>query len=294
MCIRDRPKHPHFDIRSFEENMTTVHRDMPPFRHEFYAIAIKAEGDGEAKTGGFTDFPDDTVVFFNTPFQILSWDIVPNWKGFYLMFGQDFMAQSIVFSDLLRWFPFLKMEESVPFSISGYDLKKILNIYQNIWEEYNGSAEDKFNIIEAQVFLLLNHVKRLFEKQVDTKLAEQNLKAADLKLLSRYQTLIQTSFYPDSTIQSQVNLHSPSYYAEKLSVHPKHLNAVVKGISGKTALSHIHNHLISLSKSYLAQTNWSVKEIAFTLQFDSPNNFSAFFKRHIKKTPLEYRKSTLL
>ncbi|MCH2232540.1 MAG: hypothetical protein MK105_19540, partial [Crocinitomicaceae bacterium] len=142
----DTPKHPHFDILSFEENMTTVHREMPSFRHEFYAIAIKAEGDGKAQTGGFTDFPDDTVVFFNTPFQILSWDIVPNWKGFYLMFGEDFMAQSIVFIDLLRWFPFLKMEESVPFSISGYDLKKILNIYQNIWDEYNGSAEDKFNI----------------------------------------------------------------------------------------------------------------------------------------------------
>ena len=41
------PKHPHFDIRSFEENMESVHEEMTAFRHEFYAIAIKADGDGK-------------------------------------------------------------------------------------------------------------------------------------------------------------------------------------------------------------------------------------------------------
>ena len=86
------PKHPHFDIRSFEENMNSVREQMPAFRHEFYAIAIKAAGDGKVISGQFTDFPEGSTVFFNTPFQVLSWDIVPNWQGYYLMFSQDFIA----------------------------------------------------------------------------------------------------------------------------------------------------------------------------------------------------------
>ena len=84
------------------------------------------------------------------------------------------------------------MDKSIPFNIPSDRLDNILSIYENRWLEYNGGAYDKFQIIEAQVYLLLVHVKRLFEQQVDTQLAEQSLKAADLKLLSRYKTLIQT------------------------------------------------------------------------------------------------------
>lgn len=288
------PKHPHFDIRSFEENMATVSDKMPAFRHEFYAIAIKADGDGKAITGQFTNFPEGTTIFFNTPFQLISWDIVPNWKGYYLMFSQDFIAQSQVLTKLLDLFPYLKMEKSIPFTIPPEQLPLVLSIYENVWQEYHSNASDKFQLIEAQVFLLLTHVKRLFEQQVDVELAESSLKTADLKLLSRYQTLIQTCFYPNAELETFGNLHSTAYYAQKLSVHPNHLNAVVKRISGVTALSHIHNHLLGLAKSYLAQTEWSVKEIAYALHFESPNNFSSFFKRSTQSTPLEYRQQVNL
>ena len=288
------PKHPHFDIRSFDENMKTVHHQMPPFRHEFYAIAIKAGGDGKVITGQFAKFPEGSTIFFNTPFQVLSWDIAPNWSGYYLMFSQDFIAQSNVLSKILTHFPFLKIDNSIPFTIPQSDLEHILSIYERIWKEYHGSAEDMFKMIEAEVYLLLSRIKRLFEQQVDSEVAEKSMKTADLKLLSRYQTLIQTSFYPDAKLNGDANLHSTRFYAAKLNVHPNHLNAIVKSVSGATALSQIHNHILALAKSYLAQTDWSVKEIAFSLHFESPNNFNSFFKRKTELTPLAYRKRAKL
>jgi AraC-like DNA-binding protein len=288
------PKHPHFDIRSFEENMATVNSQMPAFRHEFYALALKSNGDGSVVSGHFDNFPEGATIFFNTPFQLLSWDIVPNWQGYYLMFSQDFVAQSAVLSQILEWFPFLKMEKSIPFEIPAQELPVILSIYQNIWNEYNGKAADKFQVIEAHLYLLLSLMRRLFEQQVDSDMASISLKAADLKLLSRYQTLIQTSFYQDAHPETFANLHSTSYYAQKLSVHPNHLNAVVKKLTGITALNHIHQHLLVLAKSYLVQTSWSVKEIAYALYFESPNNFSAFFKKRTGQTPVAYRQSAHL
>lgn len=288
------PKHPHFDIRSFEENMKSVRPQMPVFRHEFYALAIKADGGGKVITGQFADFPEGSTIFFNTPFQLLSWDIVPDWKGYYLMFSQDFVAQSALLSDLLELFPFLKMEQSIPFEIPADQLPVILAIYKNVWDEYNGDRSDKFRVIEAQVYLLLCLIRRFFEEQVDQEIAENSLKSADLKLLSRYRTLIQTSFYPNAELETLANLHSPTYYAQKLSVHPNHLNAVVKSLTGLTALNHIHNHLLVLSKSYLTQTEWSVKEIAYSIRFESPNNFSAFFKKYTGMTPISYRQQVNL
>jgi AraC-like DNA-binding protein len=285
------PRHPHFDIRSFEENMRSVKQSMPAFRHEFYAIAIKADGDGKAITGAFTDFPEGTSLFFNTPFQLISWDILPNWKGYYIMFSPDFISQSKVLSALLDHFPFLKMDQAIPFTLPKEQLEKIQSIYEGIWEEYKGEAQDKFQLIEAQVYLLLVHVKRLFETQVDEDLARHSLRSADLKLFSRYRTLIETQFYPDSALSPHAKLHSTRYYAELLSVHPNHLNAVSKEISGLNALKHIHNHLLALAKTYLVQTEWSVKEVAYSLYFDSPKNFSAFFKKNTSLTPLEFRSS---
>jgi len=269
--------------------MRSVHQQMPPFRHEFYALAIKADGDGHVHTGEFTNFPEGSTIFFNTPFQTLSWDIAPNWKGYYLIFSQDFIAQSGALVDILNMFPFLKIDQSIPFSIPKFDLMAISAIYESIWREYQGDADDKFKIIEAQVYLLLQHIRRFFEQQVDANSAAKSIQAADIKLLSRYQTLIQSSFYPNAQLETFSNLHSTSFYAQKLSVHPNHLNAIVKSVSGLTALHHIHKHILSLAKSYLAQTDWSVKQIAYSLHFESPNNFSAFFKRKTELSPLEYR-----
>lgn len=285
------PKHSNFDIRSFDENMGQVKEKMPPFRHEFYSIAIKSDGGGKAISGHHTDFPEGVTIFFNSPFQILSWDIVPNWSGYYIMISQDFMASSHHFDKLLDDYPFLKIDESIPFEINKNDLPEILNIFAQIKSEYLSDNEDKFNFIQSYVLLLLNQVKRLFTKQVDSKQANEKIRKADLKLLSRFQKLIKTSFYPDAKLETFANPHSPSYYAQVLNIHPNHLNAVVKSITGKTALNHIHNHILKLAKAELVQTELSVKEIAYNLHFDSPNNFSSFFKKNTEQTPLEYRKN---
>ncbi|KXX68218.1 AraC family transcriptional regulator [Flammeovirga sp. SJP92] len=285
------PKHPHFDIRNFEDNMGKVIESMPPFRHEFYSIAIKADGGGKAISGHHADFPNGVTVFFNSPFQILSWEIVPDWTGYYIILSQDFLASSHYFDRLLDDFPFLKIDESIPFEIDETDLPEILGIYERIHKEYYSDHEDKFQFIQVYVLQLLNQIKRLFQKNVNTKDADEQIRSADLKLLSRFQKLIKTSFYPDAKLETFANLHSPSYYAGLLNIHPNHLNAVVKSITGKTALNHIHNHILKLAKAELLQTEKNVKEIAYGLHFESPNNFSAFFKKNTQMTPGAYRKS---
>ncbi|NBC84505.1 MAG: helix-turn-helix domain-containing protein [Bacteroidetes bacterium] len=283
------PKHPHFDIRSFEENMGHVRSKMPPFRHEFYSIAIKADGSGKAITGHNNFFPDGVTVFFNSPFQILSWDIIPNWTGYYVMISQDFLASSHHFDNLLDDYSFLKIDESIPFEINKEDLPEILSIYQRIKQEYTSDNKDKFSFIQIYILQLLNQVKRVFNKNIDTTTAEKQIHHANLKMLSRFQQLVTVCFRPEAALETFANPHSPSYYASILSVHTNHLNAVVKAITGKTTLNHIHNHILKLAKAELAQTNASIKEIAYNLHFDSPNNFSSFFKKKTGITPMKYR-----
>lgn len=290
----DPPKHPHFDIRKFEDNMTSVVPNMEPFRHEFYAIAIKADGDGIAISGHHTDFPDGATIFFNSPFQIISWDIAPNWSGYYLMFTKEFIARSHHFNDLLKSFPFLKIDEAIPFEASPDEISDLLKIYENIWLEYYGNQDDKFNMIEAWVIVLLNHVKRSFNHQVDQSVGDKIMKKADLTLLARYQSLVESCLYEVAPIETFSNLHSTRFYADKLNVHPNHLNSVVKSLTGQTASQVIYDRVILRAKELLSQTDDSVKEIAYKLYFESPSNFSTFFKKHTAQTPNSYRKSVNL
>jgi AraC-like DNA-binding protein len=286
------PKQPFFDIRSFEENMKTVVHTMAPFKHEFYAIAMKVEGSGKAITGHHTNFPEGATVFFNSPFQLISWDILPDWEGYYLMFSKEFITKSTYLQKLLSDFPFLKIDQSIPFEVKPKEVSKLLSIFEVIHEENNNLQEDAAQIIEAQVLVLLNFVKRFFHAQMNQEEAKVAFRKADVHLLSRFQTLIETNFY--SAEADAKHTHSPSYYAAQLAVHPNHLNAIVKQITGHTAKTHIHNHILQLAKSRLLQTDLSVKEIAYELHFDAPNNFSSFFKKYTAQTPNSFRKSNNL
>lgn len=280
------PKQAFFDIRSFEENMKTVVEKMPSFKHEFYAIAIKIEGTGKAISGHHNNFPEGATLFFNSPFQLLSWDILPDWKGYYIMFSKEFITQSKYLQNLLSDFLFLKMDTSIPFEVKPREVSKLLQIYEDVVVENQLQQNDTNEVLEAYLLVLLNYVKRYFNNQPQTN----TNKKADTNLLSRFQTLIESSFY--YTLNSNNKTHSPSFYAEKLAVHPNYLNATVKQITGHTAKDQIKNHLIRLAKSRLLQTKMSIKEIAYDLHFDSPNNFSSFFKKQTGQTPNSYRKSS--
>lgn len=282
------PQYPFFDIRSFEENMPTVVQNMPPFKHEFYAVAIKVEGSGKAISGVYKDFPDGATVFFNSPFQILSWDIFLDWTGYYIMFSKEFLTKSRHLRTILSEFQFFKIDKTIPFVVAPNEVKKLLETFEAIHEENRKKEKDSIQIIEAHVLVLLNYVKRYFEKQFSEVEAEQAFRKADLNLLSRFQTLIETSFYQDASHSKKT--HSPGFYASQLAVHPNHLNATVKQITGHTAKKHIQNHILRLAKSRLIQTDLSVKEIAYDLHFDSPNSFTTFFKKQAGETPISFRK----
>ena len=270
--------------------MPTVVSKMESFKHEFYAIAIKVEGSGKAITGHHTQFPEGATVFFNTPFQSISWDILPDWEGYYLMFSKEFVTHSKHLQKLLVEFPFLKIDKSIPFEVKPEEVSKLLQIYTSIHEEQQNLKQDSSTIIEAQILVLLNFVNRFFKAQVKSEDALEAFRKADVNLLSRFQTLIETSFYADALASKKA--HSPSFYAEQLAVHPNHLNAIVKQFTGHTTKNQIQNHLLRLAKSRLLHTEMSVKEIAYSLYFDAPSNFNGFFKKQTGMTPNSFRKNS--
>jgi AraC family transcriptional regulator, transcriptional activator of pobA len=283
-----KPRYPFFDIRSFEDNMKTVKRKVEPFRHEFYAIALRLQGEGTTQTGQFTrEHGQEHTLFFNSPYQTISWDIALNWKGYYIIFTEDFIRRNPLGINLVADFPFLRLDQSIPLTLDEEEVVILDIAFKKINKEYHSENEDKFQLIHAYTYLLLLYVKRSFNRHtVQLPSQTKENRTADIKLLSRFQTLIETSFYEAG---KKSDAHNVAAYARSLSVHPNYLNAVVKRITGKTAKQLIHDYIMTMAKSLLTTTDLSVKEIAFRLLFDEPTHFTAFFKKLQRQTPNQFR-----
>lgn len=82
---------------------------------------------------------------------------------------------------------------------------------------------------------------------------------------------------------------SVGYYAEKLCVSPKHLSAMVKEASGRTAGDWIDSYVIMEAKIMLRNTGMTVQEISAKLNFANQSFFGKYFKHLVGMSPKDYR-----
>jgi hypothetical protein len=267
--------------------MKTIYPKQPPFRHEFYSIALRLAGTNREVMGSRLN----ANLFFNSPYQIITWDIVTDWKGYYIIFDKDFIASNPAWQNFIIDYPFFRLDKYLPFDLPEHDRHFAESLFAKIFEEYHSDHQDKFLFIQSYTQLLLHLTKRYFIRLDLEKEGKEENRTADILLVSRFQSLVETMF---SQEDADAGIRQPSFYAEKLNVHPNHLNAVVKRISGKTASRIIQQHLLNSSKSLLKQTGLSIKEIAYKLHFSEPTHFNAFFRKNTGLTPARFREMHLL
>ncbi|PYF74140.1 AraC family transcriptional regulator [Pedobacter nutrimenti] len=83
--------------------------------------------------------------------------------------------------------------------------------------------------------------------------------------------------------------HDVAEYASRLGITSRKLTELCKLHNGSGAKNVINGQLIAESKRALQFSALSVKEIAFRLNFATPEQFSHFFKKETALSPLDYR-----
>lgn len=100
------------------------------------------------------------------------------------------------------------------------------------------------------------------------------------ELLANFIDLIELYFKTERAV---------NFYAEKLFVTPKHLSAVLKEISGKTAGEWIDHRVILEAKLLLRTTGMNIQEISLALNFSNQSFFGKYFKHLTGVSPRDYR-----
>lgn len=89
--------------------------------------------------------------------------------------------------------------------------------------------------------------------------------------------------------QHHTHERSVEFYAQRQSITTRHLSAVVKEITGKSASQIISLIVMNEAKVLLNSSNKPVSEISGILGFSDPYSFSHFFKKHLGESPSQYR-----
>ena len=77
--------------------------------------------------------------------------------------------------------------------------------------------------------------------------------------------------------------------ARALGYHEKYLSAVFHKEAGMTIKAYIDERRLEEAKRLLLETDYTVSQISYYLNFLSPHNFARFFKSHTGMTAGEYR-----
>ncbi|KAB1154189.1 MULTISPECIES: helix-turn-helix domain-containing protein [Tenacibaculum] len=279
-------------IRSFEDNAFTPKQVskfeidrmtgenngnqiiVEPHRHDYYHIMFIKKGIGKHSIDFKTYDIKPNMMFFVSPGQVHSIETSIDTEGYVISFDSGFYHLGDSFQKLLD-FPFFHSISNSPIINIDKENTKIQAAWDELYEEYNASTNDKNNILRALFEILLIRSSRIYDSPTESE------KPAYLTYqLRKLETLIDRHFK---------ELRLLNDYADLMHISPRHLNNLCKKGLNKTVMNLIHERTLTEAKRLLLFTNNSISEIAYELGFTDTSYFMRFFKKHTSLTADTYR-----
>ncbi|WP_309640255.1 helix-turn-helix domain-containing protein [Flavobacterium sp.] len=271
--------HDDFHIFRYEEVMDNLVLETPYYKDAFFHITFATSMDAvltindkafDCKKGG--------LLFFIAPEQLIHWKRGNiHWEGFVMLIKPKFISYSIQGSQLLKDLMVFEKEGIHVTQTTISDEKEFVKVFEAILQEYHSEKLMKFEMIRAQLKILLIMAQRI------------NLKATEHAIVKK-QDLVAYNF--QNLVNKYFSQKRAVYeYAKELNITKDYLNEIVKKQTGKSASTIIRERIILEAKCLLLYTPLDIAEIAFELNFNEPSNFMRFFKTNEKITPSEYRKT---
>jgi AraC family transcriptional regulator, transcriptional activator of pobA len=278
------PLNPLYDVRWIQENLKTVKYEMPPFRANAYIISLTLKGSGTERIAGASDFRiGDYSMYFTAPHHLQGWHVKPGWEGIYVTFAEDLLSDDTAILHLLKNLPLFSLDNRGTLLLTPEETERILQLLMSLENEAKTKRADSSEVFKSWLHLLLLHCRRLHDER-GTPLSISTTTSQQIGVVKNFQDLIEK------------NLYDPQYktvseFADVLSVHPNHLNALCKQMTGKTAHDILQERIIAEAKMLLKNGQISQKEIAYQLGFDTPNYFSSYFKKHTGVSPSVFKEA---
>lgn len=283
-------KNPKFGIDlyrdDFESNgVAILEKDVTlkkniPLKFDFYALLVCLEGELKRNLNQYEYFIPPHSLQLIPPNTIYSFENITETTQIYiLLFTESYIKvnqATHVSQNIKNLFDF-HLNNLQPAILTTSLFTRVFHIYEDINTELHEKQEDYHTIVRLLIFKLLFILKR--SKKDQNKLDTLSKTRAQ-QLASSYLDLIEKHF---------LKFKKVSDYAKILGITSKHLGEIIKETLGESALSYIHHRILKEALYLLEYTNLTISQVATTLAFDNPSEFTRFFKSHYIITPKAFR-----
>ena len=218
----------------------------------------------------------DSLLFINPhvilkPCETIGGQLMHFNRDFYCVeiHDHEVACDGILYNNVFE-IPFISLNEE-----QSAEIQKIISdIHYELKNEDSGTEE----MLRTLLKLIILKSTRIWKQQ--HHLAE-NVQQADVQFLRKFSKLVEQHFK---------TLHTVADYADLLCITPKNLSKKISLLSKETPNDIIKNRIILESKRLLAHTKMTVKEIAYSLNYEDNAYFVRFFKKHTGISPTSFRK----
>ncbi|MGR3811789.1 helix-turn-helix domain-containing protein [Jiulongibacter sp. NS-SX5] len=196
--------------------------------------------------------------------------------------GEVLTFSARIWQSIIKERPYIedRLKNSVAFSFSEQrdSFERIREYYRWIQSEVAQPKTDSPYVMSSLIGLILTEIYRSNKDQ------EHSLASGANRSLNHYRKFV-------TLVKQKLDQHVlVKQYAEDLGISIVHLNRICKEIVGKTALEVVQNILIDEAKIYLLNTQFSIAEVAYQLNFTDPAYFNRLFKKKVGVTPGVFRR----
>jgi AraC family transcriptional activator of pobA len=260
---------------------------ISPNRRGFYKILFLTKGFGLITLGANNYYLDHPSILFIHPNEIITWRKLDlDADGFLCFFKKKLADDNPNLKYVVEKYGLFSDNSKSVIRVSDesiLDLNKIFLDMLDVDVDNGGTvAEDT---IQAHLQLLMLAVlKRANYTQPDSVTDEFKHVHEFFQLLEKETANVNYT--------TPIQIKTAKEYADRLSVHPNHLNAILKKLTGQNLSTHIRNRILEESKILLLRTDWTLQDIGFAIGFADQPNFSKFFKKITGTTPADFRKTS--
>lgn len=251
-----------------------------PIKFGFFALLLCLGGESIRNINQYEFKISETSFQLIPPTSICSFENLTEKTDIYiLLFTEEFIKANKdihIMESVKMLFEFHKDNIDNIFLTDNL-FRRVKIVYEDINIELQEKRDDYQSVVRLLILKLLFILKRA---KIEKNTHFPRFKTQAERIANQYLILVEKHF---------IDLKKVSDYAKLLNITPKHLSETIRSIYNKNALSFIHHRIMQESLYLLEYTPSSINQIASLLQFNSPSDFSRFFKSHHKITPHHYR-----
>lgn len=244
-------------------------------RLSYHQILLLKSGEGVLNVDNtiYTINGDEVILLAKGQvYQFESSSII---SGYAVSFGDCFWERTPQSASNCKAVLFNNAVANQRLQLSSAEITELIFVFEALLDEY--SKPEYSN----QMDVLAAYLKILMIKLANVKIIGETIfESQDYLLYRQFLELLSNQFR---------NLHAVTDYAVLLNITARRLSEICKRCCGKSAKEIINGQLVAEAKRALQFSSNTVKEIAYELNFNTPEQFSHFFKRNTNIAPGDYR-----